>query len=52
MQALEERRFLTVSVWLIAIVTLLFILRTAQDLLVPIALAVLASYALEPVVAR
>ena len=51
MQALGERRFLIVAVWVIAAVALLFFLQTARDLLVPIALAVLASYALEPIVA-
>jgi len=49
-QALGERRFLVVAVWVIAVVALLFFLQTARNLLVPIALAVLASYALEPIV--
>jgi predicted PurR-regulated permease PerM len=38
-------------VWVIAVVAMLFFLQTAKNLLVPIALAVLASYALEPIVA-
>jgi predicted PurR-regulated permease PerM len=46
-----ERRYLIVAVWVIAVVALLFFLQTARNLLVPIALAVLASYALEPIVA-
>jgi len=50
-QAVGERQFLIVALWLIATVAILFFLRTARELLVPIALAVLASYALEPVVA-
>jgi predicted PurR-regulated permease PerM len=46
-----ERQYLTVALWVLAIVAVLFFLRTAKDLLVPIALAVLVSHALEPVVA-
>ena len=40
-----------VALWILAILGTLFFLRTARDLLIPIALAVLISYALEPVVA-
>lgn len=50
MQPGAERRVLTVSLCVIAVVAVLFFLRTARDLLVPIALAVLVSHALEPVV--
>ncbi len=50
MQAATERRVLTIALCVIAVVAVLFFLRTARDLLVPIALAVLVSYALEPVV--
>lgn len=39
------------AIWTIAIVALVFILREASRLLIPIVLAVLISYALEPVVA-
>lgn len=41
----------TVAVWTLAVVAALFFLRAAKTLLIPIALAVLISYALEPVVA-
>jgi predicted PurR-regulated permease PerM len=40
-----------VGVWVIATVAILFLLRAASQLLIPIVLAVLISYALEPVVA-
>jgi predicted PurR-regulated permease PerM len=49
-QAVGERRLLTIASCVIASVAVLFFLRTARDLLVPIALAVLVAYALEPVV--
>jgi predicted PurR-regulated permease PerM len=39
------------ALWIIAIVATLFLLRAASQLLIPIILAVLLSYALEPVVA-
>lgn len=39
------------ALWILAIVAALFFLRTARELLIPIALAVLISYALEPLVA-
>lgn len=39
------------ALWIIAIVALIFLLREASGLLIPIVLAVLISYALEPVVA-
>jgi predicted PurR-regulated permease PerM len=41
----------TTALWILAIVAALFFLRTARELLIPIALAVLISYALEPLVA-
>lgn len=41
----------TIGVWIIATVALLYLLRSASQLLIPIVLAVLVSYALEPVVA-
>jgi predicted PurR-regulated permease PerM len=50
-QVVGERQFLIAALWVIAAVAVLFFLRTARDLLVPITLAVLASYALEPAVA-
>ena len=37
--------------WILASIAVAFFLRAARDLLIPIALAVLASYALEPLVA-
>jgi predicted PurR-regulated permease PerM len=49
-QPTAERRVLTISLCVVAVVAVLFFLRTARDLLVPIALAVLVSHALEPVV--
>jgi predicted PurR-regulated permease PerM len=49
-QPTAERRVLTISLCVIAVVAVLFFLRSARDLLVPIALAVLVSHALEPVV--
>lgn len=42
---------LATAVWIIAIVAVIFVLRAASQLLIPIVLAVLISYALEPVVA-
>jgi predicted PurR-regulated permease PerM len=41
----------TLALWVVAVVVALFFLREAKTLLIPIALAVLISYALEPVVA-
>ena len=41
---------LTIALCVIAVVAVLFFLRSARDLLVPIALAILVSHALEPVV--
>ena len=41
----------TIALWVVASVALLYLLRTASQLLIPIVLAVLVSYALEPVVA-
>lgn len=39
------------AVWIVAVVAIVFLLREASQLLIPIVLAVLISYALEPVVA-
>ena len=39
-----------VALWIVAVVAILFFLRAAKTLLIPIALAVLISYALAPVV--
>jgi predicted PurR-regulated permease PerM len=41
----------TAALWILAVLAAVFFLRTARMLLIPIALAVLISYALEPVVA-
>lgn len=41
----------TAGVWIVAVIALVFLLRAASQLLIPIVLAVLISYALEPVVA-
>ena len=38
-------------VWIIAVIAVLFLLRAAADLLIPIVIAILVSYALEPLVA-
>ena len=46
-----ERHLLTIALCVIAVVAVLFFLRAASELLVPIALALLVSYALEPIVA-
>ena len=40
----------TVAIWILAIVATIWFLREARDLLIPIVLGVLISYALEPVV--
>ena len=40
-----------VAIWIVAVVATLWFLRTARSLLIPIALAFLITYALEPVVA-
>src|SRR5688572_32627044 len=40
----------TTAIWIIAIVATLFFLQSAKSLLIPIALAVVISYALAPVV--
>ncbi len=42
---------LALAVWIVAVVATVFLLRAASHLLIPIVLAVLISYALEPVVA-
>lgn len=41
----------TVALWVLAILAALFFMRFARELLIPIAIAVLISYALEPLVA-
>ena len=41
----------TIAVWIVATVALIYLLRAASQLLIPIVLGVLVSYALEPVVA-
>jgi predicted PurR-regulated permease PerM len=41
----------SVAIWILAVIAALWFLRTARTLLIPIALAVLVSYALEPIVA-
>lgn len=41
----------TIALWTLAVLATVFFLRTARTLLIPIAVAVLISYALEPVVA-
>lgn len=41
----------TVALWILAVIAILFFLRSASELLIPIALGVILSYALEPVVA-
>jgi predicted PurR-regulated permease PerM len=49
----EQRRAtsgIAIALWIVAAVAVLFFLRTAKSLLIPIALAFLTSYALEPVV--
>lgn len=45
-------RGVLIPVWLVAVIALLWFLRTARELLIPIAVAVLVSYATEPIVAR
>lgn len=50
-QRIRVSRGNAAAVWILAIVATLFFLRTARQLLIPIALAVLISYALEPLVA-
>lgn len=40
------------ALWILVVLATVWFLRTAQSMLIPIALAVLISYALEPVVAR
>lgn len=42
---------LAAGVWVVAIVAIVFLLRAASQLLIPIVIAVLISYALEPLVA-
>lgn len=43
---------MTVALWVIAVLAALVFLRTAYELLIPIVIAVLLSYAIEPLVAR
>lgn len=40
----------TIGVWVLAVVAMLFFLRSASQLLIPIVLGILLSYALEPIV--
>src|SRR5688572_21600939 len=42
---------IAIAIWMLAVIATLWFLRTASTLLIPIALAVLISYALEPAVA-
>ncbi len=46
------RRGLLIPAWLLSAIALLWFLRTARELLIPIAVAILVGYAVEPVVAR
>ena len=46
------RRGLLIPAWLLSVIALLWFLRTARELLIPIAVSILVSYAVEPVVAR
>jgi predicted PurR-regulated permease PerM len=48
---MRESRLVAAGVWVLALVAIVFLLRAASQLLIPIVLAVLLSYALEPVVA-
>jgi predicted PurR-regulated permease PerM len=48
---IRGRSGISAGVWVIAVVAIVFLLRAASQLLIPIVLAVLISYALEPVVA-
>lgn len=49
---LSAGRGLLIPAWLLSAIALLWFLRTARELLIPIAIAVLVSYATEPIVAR
>jgi predicted PurR-regulated permease PerM len=44
-------RSATAAVWILALIALIFLLRAARQLLIPIALGILISYILEPIVA-
>jgi hypothetical protein len=48
---MRESRLVATGVWVLALVAIVFLLRAASQLLIPIVLAVLLTYALEPVVA-
>lgn len=50
----QDRRLssATIAIWILAVVATIWFLREARDLLIPIALGVLISYALEPIVSR
>jgi predicted PurR-regulated permease PerM len=48
---MRDSRVVAAGVWVLALVAIVFLLRAASQLLIPIVLAVLLSYALEPVVA-
>ena len=45
-------RGILIPAWLVSVIALLWLLRTARALLIPIAIAVLVSYAVEPIVVR
>ena len=45
-----RRASTTIAVWILAVLATLMFLRTARELLIPIVLAVVISYALEPIV--
>jgi predicted PurR-regulated permease PerM len=51
MTTADRRRSGTVPLWVLATLATVFFLRAASQLLIPIVLGVLISYALEPVVA-
>src|SRR5688500_19732058 len=48
---MRESQRVATGVWILALVAIVLLLRAAGQLLIPIVLAVLLSYALEPVVA-
>ena len=49
--ALRDTSAMAIGIWVIAGVAIVFLLRAASQLFIPVVLAVLISYALEPVVA-
>jgi predicted PurR-regulated permease PerM len=48
---MSQRLATPIALWIVAVIATLWFLRTARALLIPVALAVLISYALEPAVA-